>query len=102
MGNMDDKVKADKSVIDSENNVSNEKQMEGSAVDAQAASLTSSATSDSETSSLVETWTLVEKDEAEHEITEEPLDEQEKNFDDIKAPVGPSSSSRGMSSQVST
>ena len=41
-------------------------QMEGSAIEAQAASLTSSATSDSETSSLVETWTLVEKDEAEH------------------------------------
>ena len=41
-------------------------QMEGSAIEAQVASLTSSATSDSETSSLVETWTLVEKDEAEH------------------------------------
>ena len=40
--------------------------MEGSVIEAQAASLTSSATSDSETSSLVETWTLVEKDEAEH------------------------------------
>ena len=34
-------------------------------IEAQATSLTSSATSDSETSSLVETWTLVEKDEAE-------------------------------------
>ena len=40
--------------------------MEGSAIETQAASLTSSATSDSETSSLVETWTLVEKDEAEN------------------------------------
>merc|ERR1719285_8997 len=117
-------------VVDSENN--EEKQMEGSVIEAQAASLTSSATSDSETSSLVETWTLVEKDEAEHETTEEPIDEEGKNFDDIKAPVetdsesietisedeaqsfptlplasfcyvsGPGSSSRGMSSQVST
>merc|ERR1719209_2882703 len=41
-------------------------------------------------------------DEAEHETTEEPIDEEGKNFDDIKAPVGPDSSSRGMSSQVST
>merc|ERR1719285_111547 len=87
-------------VVDSENN--EEKQMEGSAIEAQAASLTSSATSDSETSSLVETWTLVEKDEAEHETTEQPIDEEGKNFDDIKAPVGAGSSSRGMSSQVST
>merc|ERR1719209_2105604 len=41
-------------------------------------------------------------DEAEHETTEEPIDEEGKNFDDIKAPVGAGSSSRGMSSQVST
>ena len=80
--------------------------MEGSAIETQAASLTSSATSDSETSSLVETWTLVEKDEAENvgliktrlgktakmplqENTEEsvPKDEEERNFED-KAPVG--------------
>ena len=87
--------------------------MEGSAIEAQAISLTSSATSDSDTSSLVETWTLVEKDEAEQvrdgftgchkkaclekkvfvwipfqETTDEPIDEEGKNFDDIKAPVG--------------
>ena len=80
--------------------------MEGSAIETQAASLTSSATSDSETSSLVETWTLVEKDEAENvgliktllgktakmpfqENTEEsvPKDEEQRNFED-KAPVG--------------
>ena len=40
--------------------------MEGSVFEAQATSLTSSATSDSETSSLVDTWTIVDKDEAEH------------------------------------
>merc|ERR1719376_1910395 len=128
----DDKIKGEdgEKVEDSAN--SEEKQMEGSAIEDQAISLTSSATSDSETSSLVETWTLVEKDEAEHETTEEPIDEGGKNFDDIKAPVetdsesietisedeaqsfptlplasfcyvsGPGSSSRGMSSQVST
>ena len=35
-------------------------------VEGQASSLTSSATSDSDTSSLVETWTLVDKEEAKH------------------------------------
>ena len=41
--------------------------MESSEVaEGQASSLTSSATSDSDTSSLVETWTLVDKEEAKH------------------------------------
>ena len=35
-------------------------------VEGQASLLTSSATSDSDTSSLVETWTLVDKEEAKH------------------------------------
>ena len=35
-------------------------------VEGQASSLTSSATSDSDTSSLVETWTLVDREEAKH------------------------------------
>ena len=46
---------------------SDQVQMESSeVVEGQASSLTSSATSDSDTSSLVETWTLVDKEEAKH------------------------------------
>ena len=46
---------------------SDQVQMESSEVaEGQASSLTSSATSDSDTSSLVETWTLVDKEEAKH------------------------------------
>ena len=77
-------------------------------VEGQASSLTSSATSDSDTSSLVETWTLVDKEEAKHvrwktirvvasntneryfqEDSEEILShhEEEKGLDD-KVPIG--------------
>merc|ERR550532_1292503 len=94
---------AEKGVDKEEGSGEKEVQMESpEVVEGQASSLTSSATSDSDTSSLVETWTLVDKEEAKHEDNEEILSQHEegKGLDD-KVPIGPSSSI-GMSSQIST